>query len=331
MSKEKRVSLFVYGIVIVFMFFVPAVIKGPYFTHVLILAVINIILASSLRLISLSGEMSLAHSGMMTIGAYTSTLLVIRLGFSSWAALPLAGVAAAVIACLVGFPFSRLKGIYFAMVTIFLSEMVSLTAEQWRGLTGGSSGLYNIPRPDPIIIPGILNITFSSKVSFYYLICIIMLISLLILFAIEHSRIGITLNGIRQADSLAESVGINCMGYKVLGFTIGCFFAGITGGFYAQYISTINPTTFGFLFTIYVLIYMVVGGTRRFIGPIIGAFIFSLLPEVLRPLKEFQPYFFAGSLMLIIFFMPEGLVGLPKRLILLYGRIFLNRDRHAQN
>jgi branched-chain amino acid transport system permease protein len=273
--------------------------------------------------------MSLAHSGMMTIGAYTSTLLVMKLDFSSWAALPLSGIAAAIVACLVGFPFSRLKGIYFAMVTIFLSEMVALTAEQWRGLTAGSSGIYGIPRPDPIVIPGLISITFTSKGTFYYMVCIIMLISLLILYAIEHSRIGMTLNGIRQADSLAKSVGINTMGYKVLAFTIGCFFAGISGGFYAQYISTINPTTFGFLFTIYVLIYMVVGGARRFIGPIIGAFIFSILPEVLRPLKEFQPYFFAGSLMLIIFFMPEGLVGIPKRLKDLYNKILMNRERNA--
>jgi branched-chain amino acid transport system permease protein len=248
-----------------------------------------------------------------------------KLGISSWAALVLGGVAASFVASLVGFPFSRLKGIYFAMVTIFLSEMVSLTAEQWRGLTGGSSGIYAIPRPDPIVIPGLIHITFSSKVTFYYLICIIMLISLLIMYAIEHSRIGMTLNGIRQADSLAESVGINTMGYKVLAFTIGCFFPGVAGGVYAQYISTINPTTFGFLFTIYVLIYMVVGGARNFIGPILGAFIFSILPEVLRPLKEFQPYFFAGSLMLIIFFMPEGLVGIPKRFKNLYIKIFIGK------
>ena len=138
-----------------------------------------------------------------------------------------------------------------------------------------------------------------------------------------------TLNGIQQSDSLAESVGINCTGYKVLAFSIGCFFPGIAGGFYAQYISTINPTTFGFLFTIYVIIYLVVGGMKSFAGPIIGAFIFTILPEILRPLKEFQPYFFAGSLMLIIFFMPEGLVGLPKRIMVVYDRVIDKRDEDA--
>ena len=137
------------------------------------------------------------------------------------------------------------------------------------------------------------------------------------------------LNGIQQSDSLAESIGINCTGYKVLAFSIACFFPGIAGGFYAHYISTINPTTFGFLFSIYVIIYLVVGGMKSFVGPIIGAFIFTILPEILRPLKEFQPYFFAGSLMFVIFFMPEGLVGLPKRIMSFYKRLFDKKGEHA--
>jgi branched-chain amino acid transport system permease protein len=329
MNKGKATSSIGYLIIIVVMFLLPSFFKGPYVTHVLILTILNILLTTSLRLINLTGLMSLAHGGMMTLGAYTTTLLVIKLGLSSWLALLMGGLMSSFVAFLVGIPFSRLKGIYFAMVTIFLSEMVALSAEQWRGLTGGSSGLYNIPRPDPIIIPGVLNLTFSSKVSFYYLICVILLLSLLILYAIEHSRIGMTLNGIQQSDSLAESVGINCTGYKVLAFSIACFFPGMAGGFYAQYISTINPTTFGFLFTIYVIIYLVVGGMKSFVGPIIGAFIFTILPEILRPLKEFQPYFFAGSLMLIIFFMPEGLVGLPKRMMTLFDGPNKKKDEHA--
>lgn len=328
---NKRILIWIsgYGVLIVFMFFLPFFFPGPYVIHVLIFTVMNIILASSLRLINLSGQLSLAHGGMMTIGAYTSTLLVVKLGLSSWVALLLAGFSAAVIACLVGFPFVRLKGIYFAIVTIFLTAMVTLTAQQWRSLTGGSSGIYNIPRPDPIVIPGILNITFTSSVNCYYLVLVIMLVSLIILYAIEHSRIGLTFLGIQQSDSLAESVGMNTAGFKVLAFSIGCFFAGLIGGFYSQYIMSINPDTFGFLFTIYILIYMVVGGAGRFIGPILGAFILTLLPEVTRPLKEFQPFFFAGVLMLVIFFMPEGIVGLPGRLKVVAGRLFREREEHA--
>jgi branched-chain amino acid transport system permease protein len=273
--------------------------------------------------------MSLAHGGMMTIGAYTSTLLVMKLGLSSWLALLLAGFLASVIACLVGFPFIRLKGMYFAMVTIFLAQMMTLTVQQWRSLTGGSSGIFNIPRPDPIVIPGVLNITFASRVDFYYLVLVIMLVSLIILYAIEHSRIGLTFRGIQQSDSLAESVGINTAGLKVLAFSIGCFFPGFIGGFYSQYIQSLSPDAFGFLFAIYILIYMVVGGSGRFAGPIIGALILTLLPEVMRPLKELQPFFFAGVLMLVIFLMPEGIVGLPARLKVVANRLFKEREERA--
>jgi branched-chain amino acid transport system permease protein len=311
------------------MFLIPLVFRGPYAVHILILIAINIILASSLRLINLTGQMSLAHGGMMTLGAYTSTLLVMKLGLSSWVALLLAGLLASIIACLVGFPFVRLKGMYFAMVTIFLAQMVTLVVQQWRGLTSGASGIYNIPRPDPIVIPGVLNITFSSRVDFYYLVLVIMLVSLLILYAIEHSRIGLTFRGIKQSDSLAESVGINTAGLKVLAFSIGCFFPGFIGGFYSQYIQSLSPDAFGFLFAIYILIYMVVGGSGRFAGPILGALILTLLPEVMRPLKDLQPFFFAGVLMLIIFLMPEGVVGLPRRLKVVAGRLFKGREERA--
>jgi len=323
------ISLLSYAILIVCLFFLPFILHGPYYIHTFILTMMNIVLASSLRLINLSGQMSLAHGGMMTIGAYTSTLLVMKLGLSSWVSLPLSGLFAALIAGLVGFPFVRLKGIYFSIVTIFFSEMVVLTAQQWQSLTGGSTGIFNISRPNPIVIPGILNITFSSKADFYYLMLVLMLISLFILYIVENSRVGLTLRGIQQADSLAESVGINTTGFKVLAFSIGSFFAGLTGGFYPHYISAINPDSFGFLFTIYILIYMTVGGDKRFIGPILGAFVLTLLPEVLRPLKAFVPFFFAAVLMAVIFLMPEGLVGLPGRLKVITARFVKERGERA--
>jgi branched-chain amino acid transport system permease protein len=322
-------SLLGYGLLIAFLFFIPVFISGPYHIHILILTIMNIMLASSLRLINMSGQLSLAHGGMMTIGAYVSTLLVIKLGLSFWVALPLAGFSAAMIAYLAGFPFVRLKGIYFSIVTIFFGEMVVLTAQQWRSLTGGSTGIFNIPRPDPIVIPGIFNLVFSSKVDFYYLVLVLMLISLLILYAVENSRIGLTLSGIQQADSLAESVGINTTGFKVLAFSIGSFFAGLTGSFYSHYILAIGPDSFGFLYTINILVYMTVGGDKKFIGPILGAFILTILPEVMRPLKSFMPFFYAAVLIAVIFFIPEGMAGLPGRLKRIFEKLLGKKTKYA--
>ena len=293
--------------------FLPHVMSGPYYIHVFILTMMNIILTCSLRLISLSGQISLAHGGMMTIGAYTSALLVMKLGLSTWNAMIIAGLFVAFIACLTGFPFMRLKGIYFSIVTVFFSEMVVLITQQWESLTGGSSGIYNIPAPNPVVISGLFNIDFLEKIHFYYFALFLMIISLVILYAVEKSRIGFTLKAIKQADSLSESVGINTVGFKVLAYSVGCFFAGIVGAFYSHYISAMCPDTFGFFYTINILVYMVVGGIGTFLGPILGAFVLTILPEITRVLKQFMPFIFAAVLIAVIFFLPEGIAGLTSR------------------
>lgn len=316
MSRAKGYRIGATIAVMVALVLVGLLVRGEYTLHLFILIMMNVVLASSLRLINLSGQLSLAHGGMVTIGAYTAALLVMKLGVSSWLGLLAAGVVAAIVSCLIGIPFTRLKGIYFTMVSIFFVQIVVLTVQQWRSLTGGASGLYGIPRPD-----GFWGIAFRSKPSFYFYILALAAGSLLIMWAVEHSRVGLTFLGIRQTDTLAESVGINTAGYKILAFTTGGFFAGLIGAFYAQYISTLDPTAFSFLFTIYILIYMIVGGAGSFPGPIIGAAFLTLVPEVARPLKSFMPLLFAGILMVVIFFMPEGLVGLPGRI----GRLLKRR------
>jgi branched-chain amino acid transport system permease protein len=211
------------------------------------------------------------------------------------------------------------------MVTLFLTEFIKLIAEQWRGLTGGVYGITGIPRPNAIIIPELLNVSFSSKVDFYYLALIIVIVTLLILYAIESSRIGMTFLSIQQSDLLAESVGVNSTGFRVLAFSIGCFFAGLDGAFYSHYLSAIAPGSFGFLLSIYAFIYVVVGGMRKFSGPIIGAIILTLIPELSRGFKEYEPFVFAGILLLVILLLREGVVSLPERL----NKIIQRRFSHA--
>jgi branched-chain amino acid transport system permease protein len=312
--KVKLAAPLILIALMLLLFLIPLFVKATYVLHILILVAVNVILASSLRLIATSGQLSLGHGGMMVIGAYTSALLVMKLGFSTWAALPAAGLASGGIAVLVGYPFTRLRRIYFTMVTIFFAEVIRLIIEQWRGLTGGTSGLLNIPRPNAIFAFGFVDIDFTSRAHFYYLILVMVLITLLVLYALEHSRIGLTWFSIQQADSLAESVGINTTRFKVIAFGIGCFFAGIAGAFYSHYMAVLTPTAFGVFYAINILVYMVVGGMGRFSGPIAGALVLTILPESVRILKEYQPFVFAGVMMVIVLFLPEGLVGLPERL-----------------
>jgi len=307
-----RLSLSV-GIVILIL--LPLFIKNPYTLYILIWVGISIALASSLRVINLSGLLSLGHGGIMLIGAYISTLLVMRLGISSWISLVLAGFASGGFACLIGFPFVRLKGIYFSMVTLFMTEMIILISEQWKSLTGGSAGIINIPHPDPIIIPRLININFTSKVDLYYLMLVLTLATLLIIYLIEHSRIGLTWRTIRQDDSLAESIGINTTAFKVLGFSLGCFLAGIFGAFYSQFFNVIHPQDFGFFFSIYILVYMIVGGRRHFVGPVLGVLILVLIPELIGGLGGYRPFIFVAILMIVLYTLPDGLVSLPSRIM----------------
>jgi branched-chain amino acid transport system permease protein len=314
MNRRKMVKRIGSVALLLVLFLVPQAITQPYVLHILIIIGINVVLASSLRFIATSGQLSLAHAGMMSVGAYASTLLVMKLGLSFWVGLPLGGLAAMSLAFLVGFPFVRLKGIYFTMVTLFLTEFIRLIIEQWKSLTGGPSGIIAIPRPSAVVIPGLLNADFASKADFYYLALIITLVTLLILYAIEFSRAGTTFLSIQQSDSLAESVGVNSSWLRVLAFAIGCFFAGLGGAFYSHYLSAINPGSFGFLVSTYILIYMVFGGMRKFPGPIIGAIILTVIPELASGFKEYEPFVFAGILLFVIFFLRGGVVSLPERI-----------------
>lgn len=325
MSKNKGIKLSTLGLLIIFLFLIPLFDKSAYQIHILIMMGISLIMATSFRSIANTGQLSLGHGGMMTLGAYTSTLLVMKLGISFWSALILAGLTAGVLAAIVGFPFTRIKGIYFSITTLFLTQIIILLAKQWKSMTNGSAGIIHIPPPDRIVVPGLLTIDFSSKVDFYYLILILVLITLLILYALENSRIGLIFNSIRQSESLAESMGVNTTKYKILAFSIGSFFAGIAGAFYASYITAIAPSTFGFMYTVYVVAYVMVGGLNSFLGPILGAIVLTILPELFRGIPQYQPFLYAASLLLVIFYLPKGLIGVPGQL----KNLFRKRISHA--
>jgi branched-chain amino acid transport system permease protein len=313
MSKREQIKSFGIAALIVFLFCVPLFLKNVYWLHILCLAWINVLLASSLRTINLTGELSLGQVGFMLIGAYASALLSMRMGVSVWLAILLGGLLAAIVALVLGYPILRTKGVYFSVLTFLVAEIFRLSMWYTPSLSGGPAGLSKIPPPGVINILGITAIAFTTKSAYYYLLLVIVLISLVILFRVERS-LGFVWMSIRQNDSLAESVGINVIGYKLVAFVVGCFFAGITGALFAHFmhlLTTDVTAMFGMLMSIYVVIYMVVGGQAKFAGPIVGAVVLTLVPEFARPLKEYQPIIFGALVIFIIFFMRQGLIALP--------------------
>jgi branched-chain amino acid transport system permease protein len=310
----------------------PITLGSVYWTSVLVIMGINILLVSSLRTLKLVGHISLGHVGFSLIGAYGSALLVMKVGLSFWISIFLGGLMAAVIALALAYPFLRVKGIYFVLLTLLTAETFRLIARYWPSLTGGVWGLLKIPPPNPITIPMIGTITFDSANNYYYLAAVIVSLSLFVLYRLESSRLGFKWRIIQDSEVLAQSVGINVMWHKALNFAIASFFAGIAGALFAHYQHALSPqptARFGLLISIYLVVYMVVGGESKFAGPIIGTVFLTIVSELARGLGEYRPIMIGAIAILTMLFMPEGLIGLPKRVKLWYRKL-LKPKREAQ-
>lgn len=305
---------------IILLFLIPLIIQKPYYIHILIITLLYIIVVSSLRTIALSGQVSVAHAAFMGIGAYFSAVVSKELGLSPWLTIPLGGLAAMTVAVLIGYPFTRVRAIYFSMVSLFGGiAIVALirVAQKWTG----AAGLAGIPPLDPINIPGLVNITFvGQKVPYYYFTLVLTIVCLLVLYRIERSRVGMTWKAIAQSHFVASSVGINETGFRVLAFAVGCFFAGIAGASYAHYNLVLAPGTFHFLPSIFLVMYMLVGGRDKFAGPIIGTALLLIVLELFRGLHEYAPLILGAIMLLVVFFMPQGIAGLFDQIRDRYGK-----------
>lgn len=293
-------------VVVVALLLLPLV-GGNYYVYIFALVFTNVILASSLRPSLTCGQLNIGHSAFMCIGAYTSALLAKNLDVPFEVSLLGGAVLAAAVGLAIGYPSLRLRGVYFAMVTVAFVEAVRLVAQIWVPLTRGNAGLSGIPKPS------ILGMTLATRTSQYYLALGLMLVVLLVLYKVEYSRLGLVWKGIGMADNLAQSLGINIANGKLLAFSLGCFFAGVAGAFYAHFIRFLFPPEFGFLLATNILVYNFVGGRGHFAGPIVGAVFLSLLSEPFRG-SPYETIFFSVVMLLTILFLPGGLITLPGKL-----------------
>jgi len=305
MAKVKLGHL----IVLIVLLTLPVATRDPYFLNLFITVGIWTTSVWGVRLIMSTGQLTLGHAAYMAVGAYASTLLTMKAGLSFWLAFPLAGMISSLIALLIGYPILRIKGVYFSIITFAFAEIIRLIIVHWPDVLGGYGGIPNIPPPQPIF-----SIRFTSRVPFYYLILAISLATYLFMVRIEKSRLGRIFSSIHESDTLAESIGINVMKYKMIAFCLGCFFAGLSGSFYAHYFNFTSPEFFTIWQSIYCLIFVIVGGVGSVFGPFLGSLFMTLVPEFLRVAKEYEPVVYAIILILIMFLLPGGLVTLPDRL-----------------
>ena len=315
----SRIKIFAILIFLAFLLLLPLFERDPYILHVLIEIAMVSLPAMGLWLIMLTGQLSFGQVAFVAIGAYTSCILVMQVGVNSWLALPLSGLMAGLCGVAVGYPALRIKGTYFAILTLSMGEAVSMILLNWTGLTGGADGIFRIPRPNDLTLGSWVLVHFTAdKVAYYYYILALLIFCLLVMYRLDRSHVGSVLRAINQSDNLALSIGVNITRYKVFAFSIGCFFAGLAGAFYTHYFTMLHPDNFTLWDSIYYVVYIIVGGANYIFGPVLGVFLMLGTFEILRAVKKLQAVSYALILIVVILFLPGGLMNL--RQILFPGR-----------
>jgi branched-chain amino acid transport system permease protein len=257
-----------------------------------------------------TGLISLGIAAFWGIGAYASTAFVLKAGLSFWLALPGATMITGLIAWAIGYLLVRNPGFGFLILTSIIGMLISLVFGNIKWL-GGFTGIEYIPPPHPLDLPFLAPIPFTTKIPYYFLMLVLFLLVFISFRALYASSAGRAWMAIGLNPHLAESIGVNVFRYRLLAFVIASAVAGLEGSFYAHYIGSINPHAFNIFKTIHIHIYAILGGIGfAFLGPIIGTFIMTFVPESLRIAKEIEPILTGALLIILIIFLPGGILSL---------------------
>ncbi|MGA9201260.1 MAG: branched-chain amino acid ABC transporter permease [Pseudolabrys sp.] len=286
----------------------PLVFNDTYWRTNLTVCAINVLLAIGLDFIlGYAGQLNLGHSAFYGLGAYVSTLLIVKLGVPFWIAF-IAGVAFAGIAGIFLSLFAvRLRGHYLAIASLGFAVIVHQILLNWISLTQGPLGIYGIAPPPPLVIDGIVVADFRNLAAFFYLVAGFAFLSYILLSQLVLSPIGETLSAIREDEVSAASLGINGTAWKVFAFGVGSAIAGAAGCFYASFVGTLVPDAFFINEAFNILAMVIVGGMGTLIGPVFGAILLTVLPEVLRGFGDLRLVVYGAALTFVVLFMPGGL------------------------
>ncbi|HEX3339091.1 MAG TPA: branched-chain amino acid ABC transporter permease [Pseudolabrys sp.] len=286
----------------------PLIFNDTYWRTNLTICAINVLLALGLDFIlGYAGQLNLGHSAFYGLGAYVSTLLIVKLGVPFWGAF-VAGVAFSGLAGMFLSLFAvRLRGHYLAIASLGFAVIVYQILLNWISLTQGPLGIYGILPPPPIAIAGTLLVDFRNLAAFFYLVSGFTLVVYLLLDQLVRSPIGETLTAIREDEVSAASLGINGAAWKVFAFGVGAAIGGAAGCFYASFVGTLVPDAFFVTEAFNILAMVIVGGMGTLIGPVFGAILLTLLPEVLRGIGDLRLVVYGAALTFVVLFMPGGL------------------------
>ncbi len=294
----------------------PVFFTLPFPRHLMIMIFLNATMGLGWNLIGgYAGQIGLGNAVFFGTGAYTSTLLLMKLGITPWVGMVAGGILSMGIAFIIGYPCFKLAGHYFAIATIAIGEIAMVLMINWDW-AGGAIGLTL-----PILDEGFWNLQFhTTKAPYYYIALGIMVFGLLVTYAVDRSKLGFYFKAIKGDLEGARSLGINTHRYKYYAFALSAFLTSICGSFYAQYVLFIDPdSTFYLILSIVLCLVATLGGVGTIFGPVIGA-------AILIPISEFTRIYLGGGgkgtdlifygllIMVISIYQPFGVIGLAKRL-----------------
>ena len=261
------------------------------------------------------GRINIGQGAYALAGGYVSAILVVKYGVSFWLTIPLAGLFCAFFSMLIGFPILRLRGVYFAMITLVFTEVARLAALALP-ITNGARGISSIPLPGEISIFGLTIIPdFSTienvKLAFYYLATVLMVISFAGLYRLVNSRIGHLCRSLQQNEELASSIGVNISYLRVIAYAISSFLGGISGAIFVAISRSIYPASFPVKDSVDFMLNCFLGGLGYVFGPMLGTFIIYFGWDVLFTTGRFQLLIYSAILILLIVTLPNGILSLP--------------------
>jgi len=279
-----------------------------YGTYILTLWLVTAIAAMGVNLIvGYAGQMSIGQAAFLGIGAYIGAILM-KAGIDFWFVLPVAVIACFVIGLALGFPALRVQHHYLAFATLGFNVLVFLFFRNEEWLTGGTFGISGIPRPS------LFGHELDGSLEFFYFVYASVIGLALILAWVLRSPWGRAFACLRDNPIRAESLGINITFYTLLAFAIGAAYAGAAGVYFASLVQFIEPGPFHLSASLMLLLMVIVGGSGRFCGPVLGSVIVILLPEWLRFAQNWYLAIFGFAVVVLMIWLPGGLLSIPKRL-----------------
>jgi branched-chain amino acid transport system permease protein len=283
---------------------VPVFVENLYYLQVLTFVGIYVILALSLNLLNgYLGLLSIGHAAFYGVGAYASAKLVMDLGFPFLLGMLGAGLISGGCGYMIAKPTLRLSGIYMTLSTLGFNIIFFLVLLTWMGFTNGPLGIMDIPPPS------LLGYAIESRAGYYYLILLLVFLTLFSMSRLIRCRFGRALVAIRENELAAEAMGVHTTHYKIQGFVLAAFYAGIAGSFYAHFVKYISPDSFYINESFVLLAMLALGGQGNLIGPVVGAAVLLVIPEIFRFLQEYRMFVYGTILIVMMLVRRQGILG----------------------